>query len=207
MKIKKAEHEATAVWAEQYPEAELPEVAFAGRSNVGKSSMINSLLNRRNLAYVGNTPGKTRQINFFIVNDEFRLVDLPGYGYAKVSKAERASWRKLTDTYFDNRDELRLIVHLIDIRHKPTAQDKEMSQWLRHSDIPYAVCAVKSDKISRGQYRKHASLIIRELDLHPDTPFVIYSSEKKEGTRDLWEIIEYFLFDEEPEETGEGMTE
>jgi GTP-binding protein len=211
MKIKSAEHEITAVGPSQYPGENLPEVAFAGRSNVGKSSMINSLLNRRNLAYVGSTPGKTRQLNFFIINDEFRFVDLPGYGYAKVSKAERHSWGKLANTYLEKREQLKLIVHLIDIRHKPTVQDKEMSRWLSHSGIPYAVCAVKSDKIARGKYRRHASTIISELDLHPDTPFVIYSSEKKEGVSELWEIIEYFLFDEgeneESAEAGEGTME
>lgn len=208
MKIKSAEHEITAVRPAQYPEVDLPEVAFAGRSNVGKSSMINSLLNRKRLAYVGNTPGKTRQLNFFIVNNEFRLVDLPGYGYAKVSKAEKKSWSTLANTYFDTRDQLKLIVHLIDIRHKPSEKDKEMAKWLMHSGIPYAVCAVKSDKITRGKYHKHASSIITELGLHPDTPFVIYSSMKKEGIEELWEIIEHFLFDEdeEPADAGEGTT-
>jgi GTP-binding protein len=185
MKIKSAEHEITAVKPAQYPEIELPEVAFAGRSNVGKSSMINSLLNRKKLAYVGNTPGKTRQLNFFIVNNEFRLVDLPGYGYAKVSKAEKKSWSNLANTYFDTREQLKLIIHLIDIRHKPSEKDKEMSKWLIHSNIPYAVCAVKSDKISKGQYRKHVMEIINELKLPNDTPFVIYSSQKKEGIEEL----------------------
>lgn len=194
MKIKSAEHEITAVRPAQYPEAALPEVAFAGRSNVGKSSMINSLLNRKKLAYVGNTPGKTRQLNFFIINNEFRLVDLPGYGYAKVSKAEKQSWSKLANTYFDTRDTLRLIVHLIDIRHKPSEKDREMAKWLIHSNIPYAVCAVKSDKITRGQYKKQASQIIKDLRLPHDTPFVIYSSMKKEGIKELWEVIEYHLF-------------
>lgn len=213
MKIKKAEHEITAVRPAQYPELPLPEVAFAGRSNVGKSSMINSLLNRRKLAYVGNTPGKTRQINFFIVNDEFRLVDLPGYGYAKVSKAEKSSWGKLANTYLEIREQLKLIVHLIDIRHKPTVKDKEMADWLMQSGIPYAVCAVKSDKISRGKYKKHVMEIISVLDLPPDTPFVIYSSMKKEGIAELWEIIEYYMFDydsrdsREPAKAGEGNME
>jgi len=197
MKIKSAEHEITAVRPAQYPELQLPEVAFAGRSNVGKSSMINSLLNRKKLAYVGNTPGKTRQLNFFIVNDAFRLVDLPGYGYAKVSKAEKRSWSKLADTYFDTRENLKLIVHLIDIRHKPSVKDKEMAKWLMHSGIPYAVCAVKSDKITKGKYRKHASDIISVLGLPHDTPFVIYSSMKREGIKELWEIIEYYLFDDD----------
>ncbi len=197
MKIKSAEHEITAVRPAQYPEADLPEVAFAGRSNVGKSSMINSLVNRKKLAYVGNTPGKTRQINFFIINDEFRLVDLPGYGYAKVSKAERHSWGKLTNTYLETREQLKLIVHLIDIRHKPSVKDREMADWLVQSGIPYVVCAVKSDKITRGKYRKHISDIISVLDLSQDTPFVIYSAVKKEGVRELWEIIEYFMFDED----------
>ncbi len=194
MKIKSAEHEITAVRPAQYPEESLPEVAFAGRSNVGKSSMINSLLNRKKLAYVGNTPGKTRQLNFFIVNNEFRLVDLPGYGYANVSKTDKQSWSKLANTYFDTRENLRLIVHLIDIRHKPSEKDRDMAKWLIHSNIPYAVCAVKSDKITRGQYQKHVKEIIKELRLPHDTPFVIYSSMNNEGVDDLWDIIEYHLF-------------
>ncbi len=213
MKIKSAEHEITAVKPAGYPELELPEVAFAGRSNVGKSSMINSLLNRKKLAYVGNTPGKTRQINFFIINDEFRFVDLPGYGYAKVSKAEKHSWSKLANTYLETRKQLKLIVHLIDIRHKPTVKDKDMTDWLMQSGIPYAVCAVKSDKISRGKYKKNVTDIISVLDLPPDTPFVIYSSMKKEGIKELWEVIEYYLFNDddpdsyEPAIAGEGTKE
>ena len=212
MKIKSSEHEITAVRPAQYPEEGLPEVAFAGRSNVGKSSMINSLLNRKKLAYVGNTPGKTRQLNFFIVNNEFRLVDLPGYGYAKVSKAEKESWSKLANTYFDTRENLRLIVHLIDIRHKPSEKDREMSKWLIHSNIPYAVCAVKSDKLSRGQYKKQATQIIKELNLPHDTPFVIYSSTKREGIKELWDIIEYHLFfddfkNSDTDETDEDSNE
>lgn len=197
MKIFNAEHEITAVRPVQYPELVLPEVAFAGRSNVGKSSMINSLLNRKKLAYVGNTPGKTRQLNFYLINNEFRLVDLPGYGYAKVSKAEKQSWSKLANTYFDTRKSLKLIVHLIDIRHKPSVQDKEMSKWLIHSGIPYAVCAVKSDKIAKGQYSKHIKEILSFLALPAETPFVIYSSVKKDGIDELWEVIEYYLFDDD----------
>lgn len=207
MKILSAEHEITAVRPAQYPELILPEVAFAGRSNVGKSSMINSLLNRKKLAYVGNTPGKTRQLNFYLVNNEFRLVDLPGYGYAKVSKSEKQSWSKLANTYFDTRKNLRLIVHLIDIRHKPSVQDKEMARWLIESGIPYAVCAVKCDKISKGQYNKHIKEILSVLALPAETPFVIYSSVNKDGIDELWEVIEYYLFDDQHENQDVDMHE
>jgi len=200
MKIKSAVHEVTAVRQDQYPQADLPEVAFAGRSNVGKSSMINSLSNRKRLAYVGATPGKTRQINFFGINDELRLVDLPGYGYAKVSKSERKSWGALANTYLHHRKNLKLVVHLIDIRHKPTAQDIEMAEWLKESGTPFAVCAVKADKIARGKYKNHVKRIIDVLELPGDTPIVIFSSEKKEGVDELWEIIEYFCFSDEDED-------
>ncbi|MBN1624493.1 MAG: YihA family ribosome biogenesis GTP-binding protein [Clostridia bacterium] len=192
MKINSAVHVTTAVKQNQYPEADRPEVAFAGRSNVGKSSMINSLVNRKRLAYVGATPGKTRQINFFCVNDEIRLVDLPGYGYAKVAKSESRSWGALTNTYLRNRKTLRLIVLLIDIRHKPTLQDVEMTDWLKESGIPFAVCAVKSDKITRGNYRKHVRQILDTLNLPDETPVVIFSSANKEGVDELWEIIEFY---------------
>ncbi|MFO7612949.1 MAG: ribosome biogenesis GTP-binding protein YihA/YsxC [Clostridia bacterium] len=195
MKINEARHEATAVRPQQYPEGNLPEAAFAGRSNVGKSSIINAIVNRKRLAYVGATPGKTRQINFYNVNDEFRLVDLPGYGYAKVSKAEKKSWGSLADTYLENREQLKLIILMIDIRHKPSAQDKDMAHWLTQSGIPYAVCAVKSDKITRGSYRSHAIEIIRELELARETPFAICSATKKQGIEELRNIIENYLFD------------
>ncbi len=195
MKIKSAVHVTTAVKQNQYPEANLPEVAFAGRSNVGKSSMINSLSNRKRLAYVGSTPGKTRQINFFCINDEIRLVDLPGYGYAKVSKSESKSWGALTNTYLRNRSTLRLIVHLVDIRHKPTTQDIEMTNWLKESNIPFAVCAVKCDKITKGNYRKHVRQILETLQLPGETPVVIFSSSNNEGVDELWEIIEFYCKD------------
>lgn len=200
MKIKSAVHVITAVKPNQYPEAYLPEVAFAGRSNVGKSSMINVLTNRKRLAYVGATPGKTRQINFFSINDELRLVDLPGYGFAKVSKSERKSWGALANTYLHSRKCLKLVVHLLDIRHKPTEQDIEMTEWLKSSGIPYAVCAAKSDKISRGNYRKHIKRILDTLELPEDTPLVIFSSDKRMGIDELWEIIEYYCFEHEEDE-------
>jgi len=202
MKIRSAVHVTTAVKQNQYPEADKPEVAFAGRSNVGKSSMINSLANRKRLAYVGATPGKTRQLNFFLINDEIQLVDLPGYGYAKVPKAERKSWGALANTYLKNRKTLKLIVHLVDIRHKPTEQDREMTEWFKESGIPFAVCAVKCDKIPKGKYRKHVKQIIDTLELPEDTPLVIFSSASGEGVDYLWEIINYYCLEhEQAEET------
>ena len=151
MKVKNPKYELTAVKPDQYPSTTVPEVAFVGRSNVGKSSIINTLLNRKNLARVGQTPGKTRQINFYNIDDTLFFVDLPGYGYAKVSKEERKSWGKLAETYLHIRDQLRLIIMLVDIRHKPTADDRLMYEWICTTGIPHLVVATKEDKVKRSQ--------------------------------------------------------
>lgn len=199
MKIIKAEHEITAVKPEQYPEATLPEIAFVGRSNVGKSSMINSLCNRKKIARVGQTPGKTRVINFYNVNDTLRLVDLPGYGYAKASKSLQQTWNKFTDNYLSKREAIVLIVHLIDIRHDPSKTDINMVNWLRDSGKPYVICAVKSDKLAKQRAFESATNIVRTLHLEQDIPFVLYSSPKKQGIEELWEAIEFYALDNEDE--------
>ena len=186
MIINKSEFITSAVRREQYPEDGLNEVAFVGRSNVGKSSIINALTNRRKLAKVSQTPGKTRLINFFLINDRFYLVDLPGYGYAKVSKKEQESWGKTIETYLTDRDELKRVILLVDSRHKPTADDIMMYEWIKHFGYNCVVIATKADKISRGQYQKHMSIIRKKLQLEKDEKIIPLSSSKKTGVEDVW---------------------
>lgn len=193
MKIKSAEMVISAVSPKQYPEAALPEIALVGRSNVGKSSTINSLLRRKNLARVSSSPGKTRTINFYLINQEFHLVDLPGYGYAKVSKTERASWGKIIETYLSSRSNLREVVLLVDIRHAPTEDDRLMYRWIKHYGYGTIVVATKADKISRNQYPKHFKVIREALEMAPEDRILPVSSLKKTGIKELWEgFIEVF---------------
>ena len=161
MIIKKAELEAVAVKKSQYPEDCMAEIAFAGRSNVGKSSLLNLLTGRKSLARVSGSPGKTRTINFYRINDEFRIVDLPGYGYAKVSKSVTENWGDMMEEYFQNRNGLRKVVQLVDIRHAPSAQDVQMYQYLRHYGLDGLVVATKADKVSRNELAISISMSIR----------------------------------------------
>ena len=150
LKINGIEFIISAVAPSQFPASDLPEIAFVGRSNVGKSSLLNSLVNRRNLARISSTPGKTRQINFFQINKRFHFVDLPGYGYAKVSKVERESWRKIIEAYLVERRQLKLVVSLIDIRHDPTALDVDLINWLESIEREYIIVLTKGDKVKKG---------------------------------------------------------
>ncbi|MEJ8554532.1 ribosome biogenesis GTP-binding protein YihA/YsxC [Tepidibacter sp. Z1-5] len=188
MKIRSSEIVMSAVNRDQYPAEGIPEVAFVGRSNVGKSSSINSLLNRRNFARVSQTPGKTRTINFYLINEEFFFVDLPGYGYAKVSKTEKASWGKIMERYLKERDELCRIYLLVDIRHEPTNDDKAMYDWVKYFGYDCTVVATKADKIARGKYQKHMSVIRKKLGLK-DEKIIPVSSLKKTGFDILWDDI------------------
>lgn len=197
MLVKKAELAAVAVKQHQYPQDTLPEVAFAGRSNVGKSSLLNTLTNRKNLARVSGTPGKTRTINFFQINDAFRIVDLPGYGYAKLSKSATADWGNMMESYLANRENLRCVIQLVDIRHQPTAQDVQMYQWLQHYGLDGVVVATKADKISRNQLRAQMNLIRKTLGMSQDDIVLPISSLKKTGYEDLWSVIEQIISDEE----------
>lgn len=157
MKIIKSDLHAIAVGPKQYPQDELPEIAFAGRSNVGKSSFINSMINRANLARTSGKPGKTRTINFYIINDSFRFVDLPGYGYAIASKTEKEKWGEIIERYLTDRKNLREVVLIVDIRHEPTDQDLMMYQWIKSFGYRGIVIATKADKISKGNYQKSIS--------------------------------------------------
>lgn len=141
----------SAVAKAQYPEDDQPEIALAGRSNVGKSSFINTLLNRKNLARTSSKPGKTQQLNFYNIDDKLRFVDVPGYGYAKVSKAERLKWGKMIEEYLTTRDNLRAVVSLVDMRHEPTADDVQMYDFLKYYDIPVILVATKADKVPRDR--------------------------------------------------------
>jgi GTP-binding protein len=177
------------------PEESLPEIAFAGRSNVGKSSLINSLLNRKNLARTSSSPGKTVTINFYDVNGEFFLVDLPGYGYAKASLAERAKWGKMIEKYLGTRDSLKAVVLLVDIRHAPTKDDVMMYNWVVETGLTPIIVATKLDKIKRSQKDKQLKLLRDTLGIKANGDIIIvpYSSETKQGREELLGIIDDLL--------------
>ena len=181
MKINHAELETVAVKPNQYPPQDMYEIAFAGRSNVGKSSLLNLLTHRKNLARVSGSPGKTRTINFYLIDGEFRIVDLPGYGYAKVSKSVSEGWGDMMETYLGNRPNLLKVVQLVDIRHAPSKQDIEMYSYLRHYGLDGLVVATKADKISRNQMQMQVKLIRETLKLSGDDKVIPVSSLKRTG--------------------------
>jgi len=193
MVIKKAELLRSATEPSQYPNTVFPEIVLAGRSNVGKSSLINALVNRRNLARVGSVPGKTRIINFYNINDSLMIVDLPGYGYAKVSQAERESWGKLCETYLNTREQLKTIILIVDIRHEPTRDDQMMLQYIRETGKKYIVVANKADKIGKTELKKNMDRIRGTLGLGDDVEIIPFSAQKKTGVEVLWRKIEEIL--------------
>ena len=166
---------------------------MAGRSNVGKSSLINKFLGRRNLARKSNTPGKTQTLNFYSVNDQWFWVDLPGYGYAKVSKEMKAQWGKMMNTYFAQRETLKAVIQVVDIRHAPSAEDKEMHRWLISCGLPTMVVATKADKISKGRWQNHVKVIAQGLNLENWQVILPYSAETGEGVEELHKAIEEML--------------
>ncbi|TPE37914.1 ribosome biogenesis GTP-binding protein YihA/YsxC [Streptococcus xiaochunlingii] len=179
-----------------YPQDDIPEVALAGRSNVGKSSFINTMLNRKNLARTSGKPGKTQLLNFFNIDDKLRFVDVPGYGYARVSKKEREKWGKMIEEYLTTRDNLRAVVSLVDLRHEPSADDVQMYQFLKYYEIPVILVATKADKIPRGKWNKHESMIKKKLDFDKTDTFIIFSSVNKTGVEEAWNAIFDFSFSE-----------
>ncbi|WP_346869355.1 ribosome biogenesis GTP-binding protein YihA/YsxC [Clostridium sp. UBA5119] len=189
MEIKQAEFKTSAVKPTQYPEDGMCEVAFVGRSNVGKSSLINTLTNRRKLVKVSGTPGKTRLINFFTINNKLYFVDLPGYGYAKVSKSEKATWGKMMEQYLINRPELKKVVILVDCRHKPTGDDIMMYEWIKHYGYEVIVVATKKDKLTKSELQRSAKVIKETLKLGKEDKLLFFSSLKKEGKEELLEEI------------------
>ena len=197
MIVKSTEFIKSAVKPSQYPDADLPEVAFAGRSNVGKSSLINVLVNRKNLVRTSSTPGRTQLINFFNVNGQFTLVDLPGYGFAKVPLSVKKEWGPMMETYFATRTNLRGVVLIFDIRRTPVAEDTQMLQWLSAYGIPAVIVVTKCDKVSRNERAQQADLIARTLGvMKSDLSF--FSALRKEGTEEIWKRIEGLF----PPETG-----
>jgi GTP-binding protein len=189
MKIISTEFVTSAVKPPNYPAGELPEVALAGRSNVGKSSLLNKLVNRKRLARTSNTPGRTRLINFFLVNDSFHLVDLPGYGYARVPLGERDSWRKMIETYLNNRSQLKGVLLLVDSRHPPTEMDKQMYGWLKFRGLPAMIAATKADKLSRSKLLQSLKIIRAELQLYEGDALIPFSSETGQGREELLKVI------------------
>lgn len=193
MKINKSELEAIAVKPGQYPPENLPEIAFAGRSNVGKSSLLNNLTGRKKLAHVSGNPGKTRTINFYKINDNFRIVDLPGYGYAKLSKSMTEGWAEMMEAYISGRKNLRKVIQLVDIRHEPSKLDIQMYDYLRYYGLDGIVVATKADKISSNQKQKSLNIIRKTLNMNKDDVIIPISSLKKTGTENLIKEIELIL--------------
>lgn len=179
-----------------YPQDDIPEVALAGRSNVGKSSFINTMLNRKNLARTSGKPGKTQLLNFFNIDDKLRFVDVPGYGYARVSKKEREKWGKMIEEYLTSRENLRAVVSLVDLRHEPSADDVQMYEFLKYYEIPVILVATKADKIPRGKWNKHESMIKKKLDFDKTDTFIIFSSINKTGVEEAWDTIFDYSFSE-----------
>ena len=191
MKIQSTEFVLSAASATQFPPPHHAEIAFAGKSNVGKSSLINSLLNRKNLVKTSATPGKTRLINFFLINQTFSLVDLPGYGFAKVSAAMQNQWKALVEIYLSKRTSLRGVTLIIDIRHGPTPEDLMLQQWLAHYQIPVLVIANKVDKLKRSQVSHHLQQIQTKMQLA--TLPLPHSLLKKVGRTEIWQALRPWL--------------
>ena len=182
------------------PENDKPEVAFAGKSNVGKSSLINALMNRKSYARISASPGKTQTINFYNINDELYLVDLPGYGYARVSEKEKERWGKMIERYLHGSAQLKAVFLLIDIRHDPSANDKMMYKWVVEQGYNPIIIATKLDKIKRSQVQKHVKMIKEGLNLVPGTKIIPFSSQTKQGRDEIWELIGQECINTDPEE-------
>ncbi len=190
--VKKVKFLKSAVKPEDYPPPDKPEIAVVGRSNVGKSSLINAIF-KRNIAKVSSSPGKTRLINFFLLNDKIYFVDLPGYGYAAVSKAEREKWKRMIEKYFYTRDNLKLVILLVDSRHKPTKLDIMMKEWLDSLHIPYVIVATKADKLNQSEKAKVKKVIKETLNLPKETKIFLTSSKEGTGIKELMSYVLDFI--------------
>lgn len=190
MKVNNVEMIMSAVRPEQYPKEGYPEFALAGRSNVGKSSFINKMIGRKSLARTSSKPGKTQTLNFYKIEEQVFFVDVPGYGYAKVSKSARETWGAMIDQYLTTREEMRAVVQIVDLRHPPTEDDCIMYDFLVHYDIPAIVIATKADKIPKGKWNKHTKVIRERLGMRIGDPLIVFSSEKGIGLTEAWREIE-----------------
>ena len=193
MKINSVELIISAVRRSQYPTDGLPELLLVGRSNVGKSSFINTIINRKSFARISSKPGKTQTINFYLVNDNFYLVDAPGYGYASVSKKEQKKFGLMMEDYLEKRDELKQVFMLVDFRHKPTPDDVMMYKFLKHYDIPVTIVATKVDKVGKTSHQRNRNIILNELDLVVGDEFIVFSSVTKQGRDEIYQKIERII--------------
>jgi len=193
MKIDSALIEISAVSAKQYPKTNLPEIALAGRSNVGKSSFINRMLGRKNLVRTSSKPGKTRTLNFYRINDAFYFVDVPGYGYAKVSKKERAKWGRMMEEYFNAREQLQLIVQIIDSRHKPTEDDIRMFEYVHYIQVPLLVIATKVDKLKKSVRKKQLNKLQSTIQQYADVGIIPFSAETGENKERIWNVLSQYI--------------
>ncbi|MCA1318721.1 ribosome biogenesis GTP-binding protein YihA/YsxC [Bacillus tianshenii] len=190
MKVTQAEIVISAVKPEQYPSDLLPEFALAGRSNVGKSSFINKMINRKNLARTSSKPGKTQTLNFYLINEMLHFVDVPGYGFAKVPKSERDAWGRMMQTYLTSREQLRAVLMIVDLRHPPSKDDVTMYDYLKHYDLPVIVIATKADKIPKGKWQKHKKVVRETLDMVQEDEVILFSSETGHGKDEVWGILQ-----------------
>lgn len=197
MVIKNVELETVCGITSTLPDNKLPEVAFAGKSNVGKSSLINALMMRKSLARTSAQPGKTQTINFYNINGEIYLVDLPGYGYAKASEKEREAWGRMIENYLNTSEKLRAVFLLVDIRHKPSANDRQMFEWVDYMGYEPIVIATKLDKIKRSQIDKQIKLVRDGLGAGKDTIIVPFSAETKQGRETIWDLMSQVIENEE----------
>ncbi|MBS4176169.1 ribosome biogenesis GTP-binding protein YihA/YsxC [Lederbergia citrea] len=193
MKVNNVELVISAVKPEQYPGEGLPEFALAGRSNVGKSSFINKMINRKSMARTSSKPGKTQTLNYYKIEDALYFVDVPGYGYARVSKGEREKWGQMIETYFTSREELCAVLLIVDLRHPPTKDDIMMYDFLKHYELPCIVIATKADKIPRGKWEAHKKVIKKNLDLVKGDEIIIFSSETAEGKDNVWNALRKWM--------------
>jgi len=200
MVIKNVSLETVCGITSKLPENTLPEIGFAGKSNVGKSSLINALMNRKALARTSATPGKTQTINFYNINEEMYLVDLPGYGYAKVSEEEKVKWGKMIERYLNTSKQLKAVFLLIDIRHDPSANDKMMYSWIVEQGFHPIIIATKLDKIKRSQVQKQVKTIRTGLNLLPGTIVIPFSAETKQGREEIWDLMDQILENDKTEE-------
>ncbi|QFT90092.1 putative GTP-binding protein EngB [Bacillus sp. THAF10] len=190
MKVTQADIVISAVKPEQYPSELLPEFALAGRSNVGKSSFINKMINRKNLARTSSKPGKTQTLNFYLINEMMHFVDVPGYGFAKVPKSERDAWGRMMETYLTSRNQLRAVLQIVDLRHPPSKDDVTMYHYLKHYDLPVIVIATKADKIPKGKWQKHLKVVRETLEMEKEDEVILFSSETGQGKDEVWGILQ-----------------